>query len=146
LSEVTSNRPFSDDAEKWHASPYQHTTNLSRRSLVRVSRSGTHKLAKRRPPTAQSSEQNLTSFVSFPLLPADLSPLPLSSIDIACAKLSPEPPPPLTLHEYLSSSKRPHRLSLRELADREYMADLLHAARPTSLPIQRVVRVNPLPA
>ena len=136
-------KQYGDDSDKRHASHHQHTPESSpRRPPKRVSVSSARKLTKARPSNlTQKPAQNATNSVFFPS-PAlsELSPEPLSSIDIASAKLSPEPAPPLTLNEYLTSSQSRHRLSLRELADREHMADLLHGIRP--IPLKYIVRAT----
>jgi hypothetical protein len=122
------------DSERWCTPCYIRTPSSTRLSPARVPGSGPNKLTKRRPP---NSPQSPTSPIS-PLVPPDLSPLPLSSLDIASAKLAPVSVPPLTLPEYITSSRRRH-LTLRELADREEMAGMLHSARPVSLPLQQNV-------
>jgi hypothetical protein len=120
------------------ASHYQHTADTSRRSSVlNLSGAGSRKLTKPRPLILKRNRQRAIN--SFSAL-SDLSPEPLSSIDIAIARLSRVSAPPLTLHEYLTSSKRRSRPPRKELADREHRDDLLRGTRPTSMPLNRIVR------
>jgi len=120
------------------ASRYQHTADTSRRSSVlNLSGAGPRKLTKPRPLILKRNRQHAIN--SFPAL-CDLSPEPLSSIDIAIARLSRVSAPPLTLQEYLTSSKSRRRPSRKKLADREHRDDLLRGTRPTSMPLNRIVR------
>jgi hypothetical protein len=135
----TSDRRSSNDSEPWCTSCYQNTSSSTRRSPARVPGSGHRKLTKRR-----TVQKPVARAISPPSVLSDLFPQPLSSTDIAIAKLNPVPIPPLSLDQYLTSAKRRHRLSLRELADREEMANMLHSARPASLPLKQNVCGNPL--
>ena len=102
------------------------------------------KLTKRRPPSIAPPPTSSAALLS------ELSPSPLSLEDIAAAKrtLQPAPPPVPTLPDYLPKAtrrtrtslpdnevpiRRWNRLSLRELADREEMAETLPPTRPRTL-------------
>lgn len=132
-----SSRLYSKDSEPRVSSCYQGTPGSTRRPIARIP--GPRKLTKRR--VIQNPPERA---ISFPSVSPDLFPQPLSTTDIAIAKLSPVLVPPLTLDEFLTSSKKRGRLSLKELADREEMADMLRCVRPVSLPLKPNVRVNSL--
>jgi hypothetical protein len=131
----TSSRLYSKDSEPRVTSCYQGTPGSTRRPIARIP--GPRKLTKRR--VIQRPPERA---ISFPSVSPDLFPQPLSTTDIAIAKLTPVLVPPLTLDEFLTSSKKRGRLSLKELADREEMADMLRSVRPVSLPLKQSVSVN----
>lgn len=136
----SSPRTFSEDAfqrDKDNCYTGNQTTGFSPHLKHRNPRqypsavSGSNKLVKR-----HSTKRTAEGFLPFPASAlSNLSPVPLSSIAIANAKLRLQPATPVSLSEYLTGIQYGHRVSIEES-----MTDALPARRSKSFKFP--VRIN----